>query len=236
MLKKIFIAIGLGILPPAATFAQTAPVAAPAQLATVSGTAMSADEAAFVASGAAEIVGKPSGHYFRLVSGGNMVWSAGTTYDLHGIAPITYLTDLGIITHSSADGSVIPASWQKLGISAEDWVPLQVGAGGSAKIVGGRLTGNAVVAFGTAGNVAPMVLGWAVSNIGPSAPAALQIAKAAIVGDGTDYVKLRIGYVFQGQAISGGTLQSAKEAFPGRGVLDIANKSGRLELSVAKRL
>lgn len=205
--------------------------AAPTPLATVSGTAVDAP-----ATIEPVIVGKPNGHYFRFMDPHHLQLSAGTLYDLHGVAPLTYVTEVAIVTHSTADGSILSPKLQKLGISAEDWTPFQVGAGGSAKIVGGRLKGGAVVAFGTSGNACPLVLGWAVSNVGPGAPLAMQIAKAAILGDGTDYAKLRIGYVFQGTAIADGVFQSAKEAFPGRGVLDIANRSGRLELSVSKRL
>ena len=201
-------------------------VEAPAPLPTVSGTAVEAPT----------IVPPPSGHYFRLLDPHHLVVSLGTLYDLHGVAPLTYITDVALITHSTADGSIIPAAWQRLGIQAEDWVPLQVGAGGSAKVSGGHLSGNALVAFGTAGNVCPLVLGWAVNNIGASAPLGFQIAKAAITGDGSTYPKVRLGYVFQGQAIKDGVFQSVKEAFPGRGALGILNQAGRFEMSVVKRL
>jgi hypothetical protein len=200
---------------------------------TVSGTAVDAPVAA---PAAPVIVGASTGHYFRLADVHHLLISAGTLYDLRGLAPVEYVTTVALITHSTADGTIVPPKLQALGISPEDWVPLEVGFGGSAKITGGHLSGNAITTFGTAGNACPLVLGWAVKNIGDSAPLPLQIVKAAILGDGTDYAKLRIGYVFQGQAISDGVFQSAKEMFPGRGVLDIANRAGRFELSVSKRL
>lgn len=180
----------------------------------------------------APIIGPATKHYFRLLDPHHLQMSAGTLYDLHGLAPVTYVTDLALVTHSTKDGSIIPSKWQQLGLAAEDWTPLQLGAGGSAKIVGGRLTGNAVVAGGTSFNACPWLLGWAVKGIGSNPSVPLQVVKAAIVGNGTTYPKLRLGYVLLGNIIVDGTMQSAKEAFPGSGVVDIVNRAGRLEAAL----
>lgn len=203
---------------------------------TVSGTAVEAAPVAAPTPAGPVIIGASTGHYFRLMDPHHLQISAGTLYDLHGVAPVEYVTEVAIITHSTADGTILTPAMQKAGITPEDWVPFQVGFGGSAKITGGHLSGNAITTFGTSGNACPLVLGWAVNNIGTSAPLPLQIIKAAVVGSGITYPQLKIGYVFQGQAIQDGVFQSAKEMFPGSGILDIMNRAGRFELSVSKRL
>lgn len=234
-MTKYAAVLALAALCAAPLRAQDAPAAVPIPLTTVSGTA--ADSAPIAAPAVAPvIVGASTGHYFRWLDPHHLLVSAGTLYDLSGVEPVSYVTEVALVTHSTTDGSIIPPALQRAGILAEDWTPVQVGFGGSAKVVGGRLTGNALTTFGTAGNVCPWVFGWAVSHIDASSPPALQIVKAAVVGDGTSSPKLRLGYDLEAHAISGGTFQSAKEALPGRGVLDIARRASRFEVSVLKRL
>lgn len=72
------------------------------------------------------------------------------------------VTDVALITHSTKDGTIIPQSWQKY-IAPEDWVPLQIGGGGSFQ-------GSAIINFGSSVNLAPQVFTPLFNALGSSKP------------------------------------------------------------------
>lgn len=102
-----------------------------------------------------------SSPYFRLVGPQNYNIDAG---DVWGFSNGNQygVSDLALVTHSTKDGSIIPQSWQKY-IVPEDWVPLQVGGGGS-------FTGNAVINVGSSVNLAPQVFTPLFDAVGSSSP------------------------------------------------------------------
>jgi hypothetical protein len=84
--------------------------------------------------------------YFRLIKPGNIQPSVGALYTVSDLKKTNTVTDIAIITHSTADGSLIPVAWQKW-VAPEAWTPLQIGGGYGA--------GNAVLNFGCSTNVLP---------------------------------------------------------------------------------
>src|SRR5438552_3585414 len=82
-----------------------------------------------------------AGPYFHLIDPAHMQMSAGFLISPKTPSNTAGVTDLAIVTHSSADGTVVPEKWQSV-LPPESWVPLQVGFGGSFK-------GEAIIAPGT---------------------------------------------------------------------------------------
>lgn len=165
----------------------------------------------------------PAKHYFRLLNPHHLVIGAGFL-----IAPKTPLqtssvVDLALITHSTQDGTIIPQSWQDW-LPPESWVPLQVGFGGS-------FAGDAVGAIGTSANIAPIVASTLLHGVDKSSSGAAQAVKTALAG--SDNGGIRLGGEVAGQICKGGTLQSAKEAFPGRGIGEILGNAARVDFGYA---
>ncbi|MDE2020747.1 MAG: hypothetical protein KGJ13_10460 [Patescibacteria group bacterium] len=108
--------------------------------------------------------------YFRPLDISHPQVSAGAIWSLNGVKQSVGVTDLALITHSTHDGSIIPASLQKY-VAPEDFVPLQVGAGGS-------FTGQAIINVGASVNVAPQIASLALAGLGKSSsPTAATLEK-----------------------------------------------------------
>jgi len=110
--------------------------------------------------------------YFRPIDISHPQVSAGAIFSASGIKQSVGVTDLALITHSTADGSIIPASLKKY-LAPEDWVPLQIGAGGS-------FTGSAIVNVGASINIAPQIASLAISALGKSGSASAKALQTAL--------------------------------------------------------
>ena len=161
--------------------------------------------------------------YFKLLDPKHPIIGTGFNISPKNGLSTTETTDVALITHSTADGTIVPQSWQSW-LPPESWVPLQVGIGGS-------LQGDFVVAPGMSVNISPIIaqnlLGW----IGTSSNSFLQSLKVAL--SGSSQGQIRLGGTFLGTLVKGGTWQSPAQAFPGRGFLDIVGNAARLNFGVA---
>src|SRR5579863_2153958 len=84
--------------------------------------------------------GAKASPYYRLIGPGNIQQSASVA--IGATAAPAGVTDIGILTHSTADGSIMPQ------FCRSTWCPPEnnaftIGGGGNPKIVGGKLTGTA---------------------------------------------------------------------------------------------
>lgn len=164
--------------------------------------------------------------YLRLMSASQGIHqSASVAIDPNGVAPTVALTDICAITHSTVDGSIIPASWQAY-VPPENLCALSFGGGGKASFSGGRLTGDAVINTGASVNLAPQIGALALRGIDSSSNPIAQAVKAAFLNVNGQGV--RAGGGFNGNLVKDGVFQSAKEAFPGRGPFDIAKRAVRI--------
>lgn len=167
---------------------------------------------------------KPVSHpYFRPLDPSHIQQSAGMLYDPSGVNNSAGITDIALITHSMKDGSIIPESWQGL-LPPENWSPLSVGFGGS-------LSGDAIVGLGASVNVAPQLGALLLRGVNESSPVWALAIKNAFLGKGNGSV--RIGWAEVGTLVKAGVFQSAKEALPGQGPLDILRRAGRVEVGWA---
>lgn len=167
----------------------------------------------------------PHKQYFRLMDPNHVHQSAAVLVDPNGNQPNVAVTDIAIFTHSTEDGSIIPASWQAY-VPPENWSPLELGGGGSAKVYAGHLSGSAVLHIGSSVNLAPQLGALFLAKVDKTSAPALQAVKNAMLGVGGSGV--RLGGGLGGTVVKDGVFQSVKEAFPGQGVVDIVKKSGRL--------
>lgn len=133
------------------------------------------------------------------------------------------VTDVAIITHSTRDGSIIPAAWQSF-LPPESWVPLQLGLGGS-------LRGNATAEAGTSANLAPQLAALALRGVDQASSGFLAAVKTALTGSGQGSV--RIGVSLAGQLVRDGVWQSPRAMFPGQGFAEIVGNSARLNVGAA---
>ena len=100
--------------------------------------------------------------YFHYMDPSNPQISAGALFDPRGdITRTQAVTDIAIVTHSTTDGSIIPASWQSY-IPPEAWVPLQIGGGGTG--------GNYIINVGSSVNFLPIVQAWALKGLNFASP------------------------------------------------------------------
>ena len=168
--------------------------------------------------------------YARPIDFSHVQQSAALDIDPNGVAPSVIMTDFALLTHSNADGSIIPKAWQSW-CPPENWAILEIGFGGSAHVSGLKLAGNAIVHVGSSLNVAPQLGALILAKVDATSPTALQAVKAAMLGINGGGV--RIGYGLDGDFMYDGKLQSMKEAFPGQGALDILKKASRVTVGYA---
>jgi hypothetical protein len=160
--------------------------------------------------------------YFRLIDPSHLQVSAGFLISPKNPSDTAGVTELALITHSTADGTIIPQSWQSI-IPPESWVPLQIGAGGS-------FSGDAIVDFGTSMNLSPIIANTALRWINSASGGFLQGIKNALMGSQSG--QIRIGYALEGKAVQGGTFQSWSGMFPGHGFGQIIGNASRIDTGV----
>lgn len=161
--------------------------------------------------------------YFRLIDPSHPIIGAGLLIAPKDPLNTVAITDLALITHSTADGTIIPKSWQQI-LPPESWVPLQIGFGGS-------LRGDAVIAPGTSANIAPVLAAALLHGVDSNSAGWARAFKSALTGQGPG--QLRLGGAMQGSLVKGGVFQSAKEMFPGRGIGEILGNAARIDVGYA---
>lgn len=156
--------------------------------------------------------------YFRPIDFGNIHQSASSLIDPHDPGATTALvTDIAVFTHDTKDGSIIPEGARGF-LPPEDWA-FAVGGGGS-------LQKDFIVDANFTVNVAPQVGAAVFAKVGSGSPPWLQGTKALFLGT-SQYGQVRLGWALAGNIVKGGVFQSACEAFPGAGILDIFNRGSR---------
>lgn len=158
--------------------------------------------------------------YFRLMDISNVQQSASVLFDYHNLSNSGGMTDFALITHSTADGTIVPAGWQQY-LPPEDWSPLAIGIGGS---VHGNLALDGNMSF----NLAPQLANAILGNVNSSSSVWLQALKSAMAGQGSG--KLRFGWAEVGNVIQDGKLQPLSDAYPGHGPFPILGNAGRIEI------
>jgi len=171
-----------------------------------------------------------AGTYFHLMKASAIHQSASISIDPNGVEPTVGVTDIAIITHSTADGTIIPARWQSW-LPPEDWAPLTLGGGGNPAIQNGKLAGTSVITTGMSVNIAPQIGAFAFKNVGSGSALWLQALKAAFLGYNGSGV--RMGGGFAGDVARNGVIQSPKEMFPGQGLGDVLKKATRATIGFA---
>ncbi len=151
--------------------------------------------AALLAALAAPSIASP---YFRPLDISHPQVSAGAIWSTSQLNQSVGVTDLAIITHSPADGSIIPGSWRSV-MPPEDWVPLQLGAGGS-------FTGNAVINAGTSLNVAPQVAALVLRGVSASSSPWLVAVKSAFTGASKTGLSFAAGPTWYAAPVVNGTM------------------------------
>lgn len=161
--------------------------------------------------------------YFRLIDPSHPHFGAGFLISPKDPTNTAGITDLAIITHSTADGTIIPATWQTI-IPPESWVPFQIGFGGSFK-------GEAVVAPGTSANIAPIIASLTLRGVDQNSAGWARAVKTALMG--TSGGGVRLGGSLAGVMVREGHFQSFKAAFPGQGFAEIVSNSARIDVGYA---
>lgn len=95
--------------------------------------------------------------YFRFLGKGNWNVGEGASFSAKGLAQTQNVTMLAIITHSTADGSILPQAWVDAGW-ADAWTPLSVGFGFGGGSTDARL--------GCSANVSPTARNLAIKGLG----------------------------------------------------------------------
>ncbi len=163
--------------------------------------------------------------YLRPFDPANIYQSAGCGFDTTGHAPAACTAAVAVLTHDTADGSIIPWAWQPL-LPPEDWA-VAFGGGGSFK-------GEAIISGSLTFNVAPQIAALAFKAVSASSPLWVQNVKA--FAEGSANPSLRLGAGFYGTVVHEGHFQSFAAAFPGSGIVDIMNRSKRVEVGVAWKI
>lgn len=164
--------------------------------------------------------------YFRLLDVHAIQQSASIDIDPNGKVPTSGITDIAIMTHSTADGTIMPA------FCRNSWCPPEnhaftLGGGGNVGFTNGKLQGNSVMSGGWTVNAAPQLLGWAVQGIGNASAPWLQGLKSQILSSNGN--GLRIGYSLDGNLVNNGTF-IWKQIFPGQGFGDILKNASRIKV------
>ena len=166
--------------------------------------------------------------YIRYIGeNGAPVWkSAG--FDVSPRTPLNTVgvVNVGLLTHSTADGSLCA----KLNLGSwcvpESWVPLQASLGGSFadQLYGG---------LGTGFNLAPQVGALLFAKVRASSSASLQALKTAFAAQDPTKTQVRLGVDFIGSIAQDGRFVSLREGFPGRGPMRVLGNAARLNIGLA---
>lgn len=164
-----------------------------------------------------------AGPYFRLIDPAHPQVGAGFLISPKNPLDTTAVSDVALVTHSVADGTIIPESWRGI-FPPVAWTPLQVGFGGS-------LRGDATIAPGTSANIAPAVASLLMRGVDENSSGAARAVKAALTGSGPG--QIRLGGALACTLTKGGAFQSAKDACPGQGPLEIIGNAARVSVGYA---
>ena len=152
--------------------------------------------------------------YFRLLDTNHIQADALSLYRVSDFSFVGAVTDIAIITHSTADGTIMPKFLQDRGIAPEPWVPLQIGVGGS---VTGNLRGHIGSSFNVSQFAAQSIIGFCGIN-----PSGTGKQVADFFGQGLNLGGSTLGFAagigIDAQIISEGHFQSFRGMFPYRGL------------------
>lgn len=176
--------------------------------------------------------------YARVLGFGAPLWKS-ASFDIAPRKPLdtAALGSIGLITHSTADGSLCAklnfGSW----CVPESWVPLQVNFGGS-------FGATAYLGFGSSLNLAPQFGALLLQGVTNQSSGWAQAVKSAFLADNPANGQVRLGVDFLGSIVQpydtsnpygpqGSRLVSLKEAYPGRGAMRILGNAARLNVGWA---
>ena len=173
-----------------------------------------------------------AGPYLRLIDIHHPQTDAMSLYKVEDRSFLAGVTDLALVTHSNADGSLVPQSLQKY-VAPEPWVPLQVGVGGS-------VTGNAFIHLGTSYNVgsqlASSIIKLTGSSGNPTAKAFGDFMGAGLALPGGGTLGFAAGVGLAAQLVQDGHFQSIPAMFPGRGPGPILVNASAYSIGLAWKL
>jgi len=172
--------------------------------------------------------------YFRLMDVHHVQTDAITLFAVNDSRFVGAVTDVALITHVNADGSLIPQKLQDIGLIPEPWVPLQVG-------LGGDIHTNALIHMGSSVNVSAFVAGSAIKICGgiknPTAKAIADFMTTGLdLGQEYGVVGFSAGIGVAGNIVNNGHFQSAKAMFPGQGIGEILKNASTYSLGLAWKL
>jgi hypothetical protein len=137
--------------------------------------------------------------YLRLIGPDNYQVADGALFSSKGINQVQNAAVLGLITHSTKDGSLLPLWLQKY-VAPEDWmIGVSVNSGG----------GNTTADLGLIFNITPQLQGWGLSVLNYLAPNSLGNLKSFLQTAGTTYpdLNIAIGPMLNLAAIQNGTIE-----------------------------
>lgn len=164
--------------------------------------------------------------YLRLFDTHAIQQSVSLDIDPTGRKSNSVLTDIAVVTHSTADGTIMPAFCRSSWCPPEDHA-FTLGGGGNVGFTNGKLQGNSVISVGWTANVAPQLLGWAVMGIGNSSAPWLQAVKSQILSSNGNGI--RLGGGLDGNLVNNGTF-IWKQILPGQGLGEIIKNAWRIKI------
>ena len=165
-------------------------------------------------------------HYLRLMDIGNPIIGAGFLVSPKELDKTYGVSDVALVTHSTADGTLLPSFIQPY-LPPMAWVPLHAGFGGSFRK-------EIIFDLGTSMNISPALAATIMRGIGTSSQPWLRAVKKAFECSGD--VSVRIGGSLAGHLIKNGVFQSGKEMFPGRGIGEILGNASMLNFGMAWKI
>ena len=167
----------------------------------------------------AGIIGLPSTagkQYFRLMDIHHPKTDAIGLYSIKSFEFIGGVTDIALITHATADGSLIPDVLQKQGFAPEPWVPLQVGIGGSAQT--GYVRGHIGSSFNASSFLAQTAMNMLQAHPTGFTKGVTDLLTSGLALPGGSTVGFSTGLGLAANFISEGHFQSGKQMFPYQGL------------------
>jgi hypothetical protein len=135
--------------------------------------------------------------YLRLIGPDNYQVSQGALFSSKNINLTQESTVIGLVTHSTKDGSILPA-WLQQYVAPEDW------AIGTAVNYGG---GNGSAAIGMVINVSPQLQQWGVTALNYLAPNSMSNVKSFLqTAFSQPDISVAIGPMLNLEAIQNGTV------------------------------
>lgn len=138
-------------------------------------------------------------NYFRFVGPGNYHVYDGALFSAKGLSGTQNATVLALVTHSPADGSLLPPAWTNAGY-AETWAPLVIG--------GCYGNGQASLNPGTLINIGPQLQAALLNGMNYLAPDAFPNAKTFLINQakpGATDITFAFGILPSAQVIQHGT-------------------------------